>query len=48
MSLLVSRSRRYGQSDALLDNPPFPWAGAALGMIAVVNVASLVAMLLSV
>jgi hypothetical protein len=49
MSLLVSRSHRYSEpDDSFLDNPPFPLAGAAVGLVALVNVASTLVMLLSV
>jgi len=49
MSRLIRKvSHRQAESDGFLDRPPFPLAGAALGMIAVVNVASVTAMLLSI
>jgi len=49
MSRLISKvSHRQPQPDCILDKPPFPLAGAALGMIAVVNVASVTAMLLAI
>ena len=46
--LFTKLSLRRPEPEAFLDKPPFPLAGAALGMIAVVNVASAVATLLSV
>jgi len=49
MSRLISKfSHQPTEPDWFLDNPPFPLAGAAIGLIAVVNVASVTAMLLSI
>jgi hypothetical protein len=48
MSRLISKVSRNTEADCFLDNPPFPLAGAALGLIAVVNVASVTATLLSI
>ena len=49
MSRLISKvSHRHNEADCLLGNPPFPLAGAVLGLVAVVNVASVTAMLLSI
>jgi hypothetical protein len=45
MSFLVSK--RNSHCDAWLDRPPLPWAGAALGFIAVVNVTSALVTLIS-
>jgi hypothetical protein len=42
MSRLISHRDEF-----FMDNPPFPLAGAVIGLIAVVNVASVTAMLLS-
>ncbi len=48
MPLLIrKRSRNYFEPDDFYENPRFPLAGAALGLIAVVNVASAMAMLVS-
>ena len=43
--LIRSRPRRNSEPDTFLDNPPFPLAGAAVGLIAVV---ATMAMLMSV
>ena len=43
--LIRSRSRRNSEPDTFLDNPPFPLAGAAFGLIAITNVASALTML---
>jgi len=49
MSRLISKGSHHdSEADWFPDNPPFPFAGAALGLIAVVNVASAMAMLLSI
>ena len=48
MSRLISKaSHPDADHGPFTDNPPFPLAGAFLGLIAVVNVASATAMLLS-
>jgi hypothetical protein len=47
MSRLISKVRG-AERDCFLDRPPFPLAGAALGLIAIVNVASVTAMLLTI
>jgi len=49
MSDFISKvSRHRAGPDRFLDNRPFPLIGAAVGLIAVVNVVSAAAMLLSV
>jgi hypothetical protein len=49
MSRLISKGSHHdAEADFFLDNPPFPLAGAAVGLIAVLNVASVTAMLLSI
>ena len=48
MSYISKVLHRRTHADAYLDHPPFPLAGAALGLIAVVNVASTMAVLLTI
>jgi hypothetical protein len=48
MSRFISKvSRRNSEVDGFIDNPPFPLAGAALGLLAIVNVVSVVTTLMS-
>jgi hypothetical protein len=44
MSRFISKRAPH---EEILDNPPFPLAGAVLGLLAVVNVASTMATLLA-